>query len=228
MISLCITTYNRYELTIESFREVLNDPRINEIVIVDDCSDTGTHCLLFNTLSRYEKVKLYRNCTNLGMSRNKARAIELASNDWCIILDSDNVIDRSYIDAIPTELDHRTIYAPAYARPQFDYRQYQNHTFTKYNTPGLIANPVVEMMLNTCNYLVNRDEYLAVYEHNPKMKGTDTIWFNYLWLKSSRAILVTKGMEYDHRVHAGSGFLADCEYNMKKAAEVKELIKGLK
>lgn len=231
MISLCITTYNRYKLLFESFSQVLDDDRISEIVIVDDCSDSAIYDQVLTAVSRMNlfghKIRLYRNDLNLGMSRNKASAIELASNDWCIILDSDNVIDKSYIDAIPFHLNNLIIYAPAYARPQFDYRQYQNHTFTKDNTPGLIANSVVEMMLNTCNYLVNRDEYLKVYQHNPEMKGTDTIWFNYLWLKSGRSIHVTKGMEYDHRVHAGSGFLADCDYNMKKAKEVKELIKSL-
>lgn len=232
MISLCITTYNRFEMLFESFKQVLDDDRIGEIVIVDDCSDIAIYDQISTAVSRMflfgHKIRLYRNDINLGMSRNKARTIELATNDWCIILDSDNVIDRSYIDAIPSNLDNRTIYAPAYARPQFNYRQYQGHTFTKYNTPGLIANPLVEMMLNTCNYLVNRDEYMSVYEHNPEMKGTDTIWFNYLWLKSGRSIHIAAGMEYDHRVHAGSGFLADCDYNMKKAAEIKSLIKSLK
>lgn len=232
MISLCITTYNRFEMLFESFKQVLDDARIGEIVIVDDCSDIAIYDQISTAVSRMflfgHKIRLSRNDINLGMSRNKAHAIELATNDWCIILDSDNVIDKSYIDAIPSDLESRTIYAPEYARPQFNYKQYQGHTFTKSNTPGLIANSVVEMMLNTCNYLVNRDEYMSVYEHNPEMKGTDTIWFNYLWLKSGRSIHITKGMEYFHRVHAGSGFLADCDYNMKKASDVKSLIKSLK
>jgi hypothetical protein len=81
--------------------------------------------------------------------------------------------------------------------------------------------------MNTCNYLVNREEYLKIYQHNPEMKGTDTIWFNYLWLKAGNSFYVVPGMEYYHRVWEGSGFLADCDYNMKRAKEVKELIKQL-
>ncbi len=231
MISLCITTYNRYDMLLESFDKVLGDPRISEIVIVDDASKPEICNLLSETLSGplyADRVKLHINKENLGMSRNKARAVDLATNEWCILFDSDNVIDSSYLDALPEYLVPSIIYAPAYARPQFDYRKYENVTFDAEMAAGLLGDSRVEMMLNTCNYLVNREEYLNVYEHNPDMKGTDTIWFNYLWLKSGRSIHVTKGMEYMHRVHNGSGFLEDCDYNMKKAAEVKQLIQTLR
>src|ERR1700749_313615 len=206
MYSLCITTYNRHDLTIDSFLDVLYDDRISEIVIVDDFSDPKIYTTLSVMIEGvregggyktgyHKKLKLYRNDENLGMSRNKAKAIELATNDWCIIFDSDNRLPTSYIDAIPNYLKPQTIYAPAYARPQFDYRQLAGITYDSDKIAKSIHKPGVEMMLNTCNYLVNREEYLQVYEYNPAMKGTDTIWFNYLWLRSGRKIHVTDGME---------------------------------
>lgn len=228
MISLCITTYNRYDLLLESFRQVLDDPRITEIVIADDCSERETSCLLFNTLCRYDKVRFYINQENIGMSRNKARAIELASNPWCIIFDSDNVIDPSYLDALPEYLAPSVIYCPDFAKPQFDYRKYAGRTINADNAGKVMEKPMGECLFNTCNYLVNREEYLRVYEHNPDMKGTDTIWFNYLWLKAGNSFSVVPGMQYMHRVHAGSGFMEDVDYNMKKAAEVKQLIQTLR
>lgn len=231
MISLCITTYNRYDMLLESFDKVLGDPRISEIVIVDDASKPEIQNLLLGTLRTgpyADRVRLFINEENLGMSRNKARAVELSSNEWCILFDSDNVIDSSYLDAIPEELDGDTIYAPAYARPQFDYRKYAGQTIKAENAPRIISTSDGECLFNTCNYLVNREEYLWVYEYNAEMKGTDTIWFNYLWLKDGGSIHVVPGMEYIHRVHPGSGFLEECDYNMKKAAEVKQLIQTLR
>ena len=38
MVTLAITTYNRIDMTVKSFAQVLDDPRITEIVIVDDHS----------------------------------------------------------------------------------------------------------------------------------------------------------------------------------------------
>lgn len=90
-----------------------------------------------------------------------------------------------------------------------------------------MLTPIGECLFNTCNYLVNRAEYLRVYQHNADMKATDTIHFNYLWLSAGNHFYVVPGMEYYHRVHDGSGFLQDCSYNMAKAKEIKELIKSL-
>jgi glycosyltransferase involved in cell wall biosynthesis len=228
MISLCITTYNRYEMLMESFAQVLNDDRISEIVIVDDCSVIEYYDKIAAATVDMPKVKLFRNKKNLGMSLNKRRAIELAKEDWCILFDSDNVIGVDYLNALPEYgwlLDWR-IYCPGFARPQFDYRGI-GFLLNRINTVKHINTPSVEMCLNTCNFLVNRAEYLKVYEHNPEMKGTDTIWFNYLWLKAGNDMIVMSDCEYFHRVHDGSGFMADVQYNMKKAKEVKELIKQL-
>ena len=246
MISLCITNYNRYEMLLESFAQVLNDDRISEIVIVDDCSTDEIYGKVLAAVFDMPKVKLYRNQQNLGMSLNKKRAVELAKSEWCIILDSDNAIGLDYLDALfktghfyaaplrnrgITTPEHyfydNWIYCPSFAKPQFDYRKFEGwHTRLPY-AKNLLKDPAGECLFNTCNYVVNRAEYLKVYQHNPEMKGTDTIWFNYLWLKAGNSFYVVPGMEYFHRVHDGSGFLADCSYNMAKAKEVKELIKSL-
>lgn len=228
MISLCITNYNRYEMLLESFVQVLNDDRISEIVIVDDCSHISIYDKVLAAVFNMPKVRLIRNAENLGMSLNKKKAIESAKNDWCIILDSDNVIGPDYLDAMfttPLPWDHTTIYCPSFAKPQFDFRKYAGWHIL--HGEAVIDDSMGNCMMNCCNYVVNRAEYLRIYEHNPEMKGTDTIWFNYLWLKAGNSFYVVPGMEYMHRVHDGSGFLQDCSYNMKKAKEIKELIKTL-
>lgn len=237
MISLCITTYNRYELLIESFAQVLNDDRISEIVIVDDCSTDEIYGKVLAAVFDMPKVRLYRNQHNLGMSLNKKRAVELSKNEWCILFDSDNVIGPDYLDALLFAVNNHqklyrgmvpeTIYCPSFAKPQFDYRKYEGWTTGAPFVKNLLKDPAVDCLMNTCNYVVNRAEYLRIYEHNPLMKGTDTIWFNYLWLKAGNSFYVVPGMEYYHRVWEGSGFLADCDYNMAKAKEIKELIKQL-
>ena len=35
-LSFCVTTYNRFNLTIQSFEKILDDERVSEIVISDD------------------------------------------------------------------------------------------------------------------------------------------------------------------------------------------------
>lgn len=235
-LSLAITTYNRYELTKESFAQVIDDPRIDDIVILDDASTDGSYEKLKKYFEGHEKVRVIRQAQNRGMAQNKADAVALSKAEWVILWDSDNVIGPSYLDAIlmgnTTYDDTRqfyrdTIYVPEYARPQFDYRRFAGKSFNKHNAVDLINDDMGRCLLNTCNYVVNRDMYADVFKNNPEIKGTDTLWFNYLWLSRGYNFYVVPGMQYFHLVHDGSTWKEHADYNMKKANELNRKILAL-
>src|SRR4051812_5782833 len=96
-ITLAITTWNRYEMVLESFAQVQADPRIDEIIVLDDHSVDGSYEKLEANMN-WEKVKLYRNDENIDCYRNKCRAVKLATNPWVVLLDSDNIINTDYLD----------------------------------------------------------------------------------------------------------------------------------
>ena len=228
-ISLCITNHNRFDMLFESFHKVLNDSRISEIIISDDCSDKNIFNAIKNRVDKMNKVKIFRNNKNVGMSKNKMIAVSKSSNKFCILFDSDNVIDSFYIDrlyAIPYWYDD-IIYAPYFAQPKFNYADFSGKTIDATSVKRYIDQPMFDCFLNTCNYFVNKKMYVDTYEYNPEMKASDTIYFNYLWLKSGRSFFIVPGMEYYHRVHGGSGFIEDLNYNMKKHNELREEIRAV-
>lgn len=231
-LTLAITVYNRYELLIESFANIIHDHRIDEVLIMDDCSK-DEYWNKIKELPKYNpKIKVVRQLENRGMSVNKRDAIFNSRNEWVLIGDSDNVFGSDYLDALEKteqlfgQLLSGFIYSPSFAQPIFDYRQFERYKFTSEDLPKL-NDPSCMCLFNTCNYVVNRDMYLKVWEENKEMKGSDTIWFNYLWLKKGFSLYVVPGMYYFHRVHEGSGFMEHVEYNMKKAEEVKQKILAL-
>lgn len=234
-VSLCLTNFNRTHEVIRAFEKVLNDDRISEIIISDDCSSEESFSeleklgwQLFNKDESGKKIHLLRNEQNLGMSRNKAKAIEHATNDYCIIFDSDNIIDTKYIDAVfKRNWFPEVILMPDFARPHFDYRNFREEKIWKFNVQRLSRKPLFDCLMNTCNYFVHRDTYLKTFEYNPYIKGSDTIWFNYLWLKKGYSFLVVPQMEYTHSVHSGSGFMQDADYNFRKADEIKKMMLAL-
>ena len=233
-LSLCITTYQRTGLLYESYSKVIDHPLISEVVIVDDCSgDNVWEDLKKNCL--HPKIKLYRNEHNLNMSRNKREAISKASNEWAIILDSDNILYPEYLDSIPLPksildfgLQEEIIYHPSFAEPEHDYREWEGQFISKKNAKEFLNKSEFRCLLNNSNYVVNRDEYLRVYKYDESIKESDTIYFNTLWLEAGNAFYVVPGMKYHHRKHSGSGWLnGDHRYNMNKAAELQEKIKNL-
>lgn len=232
MITLALTTWNRDSLTVNSFRYVLNDDRITEIVIVDDCSDERIYNNLSSMVDGMPKVKLYRNEKNLGCYHNKRKAVELSSNEWVILFDSDNVIKPDYLDAID-DVDRDkdyidTIFQPEFAKPHFDFRSFSGMVISKENVNWLIAKPHFTTMLNAMNFFVNREEFLKVFDQAKEEPWTaDSIYFNYLWLKAGNAIYVTPGMQYEHLVHEGSHYKANVHKTGNFFNEVINMLKRL-
>jgi len=227
-------------MVLEVFQKVYDNPIIDEIVIVDDHSDSEHFRRLTDLLfirrqtGSAGKIKLFRNEKNLGMSLNKAEAISKASNEWVIIFDSDNELYPEYLDAIAfvfngldEKLLSRIIFCPEMAEPDYDFSDLPKFINSD-NAKRLLDFKMFRILLNTCNYLVNRDEYLRVYRYDETIQESDTIHFNYLWLCAGNSFKIVPTMNYFHRRHDGSGWLnGDHKYNMNKAAELQEKIKNL-
>jgi glycosyltransferase involved in cell wall biosynthesis len=227
-LSLALTTYNRYDLTIQSFAKVIDDERIDEVVILDDASTDGSYEKLRDYFKGNDRVRVLRQLTNQNMSRNKRDAIAYCKNPFVIILDSDNTISTEYLDALEgVEFREDTIICPTEARPNFIYKKFAGRIFDRTNAKELVSDPMGNCQTNTANYVVPRDEYIRVYEFNPEMKATDTVYFSYLWLKAGYKFHIVKGMGYEHLNHPGSGFLQDLDYNMIQSEKVRQLILSL-
>lgn len=231
-LTLAITTFNRYEMMLESFAQVIDDPRIDEVLIMDDCSKEEYWNKIKELPKFNDKIKVVRQLENRGMSVNKRDAIFNSKNECVLIGDSDNIFEKDYLNALeriwnkPDQPNKHWIYSPSFAKPTFDYRKFEDYVFNVDDLPKL-NDPSCNCLFNTCNYVVNREEYLKVWQENKEMKGSDTIWLNYLWLKNGNSFYVVPGMYYFHRVHDGSGFMEEVDYNMKKAEEVRKMILAL-
>ena len=199
-LSLCITNFNRDRMLFESFQNVLNDDRVSEIVIVDDCSPESIYKRVREYTKGYDKVKLFKNRKNLGCYRNKAEAIRMATNEFVIIFDSDNIMTKKYIDKIfEQDWDENTILAPDYV-VSFDYRHFADNVLTRNNVAKFVDKPRFDCLINTMNYFVHKDNYLKVWDGSIEPWTADTIYQNYRWLESGRSFKIVRGLEYEHRI----------------------------
>jgi hypothetical protein len=119
-------------------------------------------------------------------------------------LDSDNVLPGAYIDTLfhVEHWDEHTVYQPQFARPHFDFRPHAGIVFTADNIKEYLHTNVLTAM-NAMNFFINRDEYLRVWDGSIDPVTSDSIYFNYCWLKAGNKFYITPGLEYDHLVHRG-------------------------
>lgn len=216
-ISLCIPQYGRPDLVMETLKYPLQDDRIDEIIMCDDRStDEDYHKLIENTWN-FRKIKVIKNVKNFHNQHNKRNAISFAKNEWCILLDNDNVIDKDFVDKLYLRKgwNKHVIHHPACACPNFNYRQFNDQLITKGTVAEYCKHNIFMTLLNTNNYLVNRDEYLRVYQYNPEVRGADGIFYMYNWLKEGNGIYIVPDLQYYHRVHSGSEFLRERDSNMR-------------
>lgn len=207
MITLCLTNYNRTDLLYESYRQLINDDRISEIVISDDHSNDEVYNTILWQAKAIHKVKIYRNETNLDCYRNKRQAVKHATNEWVIIGDSDNIFTPEYVDRLFTkEWEVDTLWQPSFARPHFNFKAYMGHYISRRNVSGYMGDDTFKTMLNAMNYFVNRDEFLRVWDGSVDPVTSDSIFQNYNWLKAGNSIYICPGLEYDHKIHDGSHY----------------------
>jgi glycosyltransferase involved in cell wall biosynthesis len=224
-ISLAIPTHNRYEMVLECIADVVDDPRVGEIVLSDDCSDNGAFEQLVLLYEHHPKVRLFRNKRNLDCYFNKQQAVERTTLEWCVLFDDDNILTKSYLDKIFSwEWDPMTVYVPEFAEPHFNYTKFAGRTFSRRNVAANLALPHFKCMLNTCNYFVHRQSYLEVWDGSVNPHTADSTFQVFNWLASGRKLFVVPGLRYFHRVHAGSHYRA----NHKKTGQFgKDLEKRL-
>ena len=207
-ISICIPTWNRFQMTINAFAQVLADDRVDEVVLVDDASTNESAIHLANYFAGNPKVKVYSNTVNIDCYRNKHAAMQNATGTWCILFDSDNILTTTYLDALYAipEWDNHTVYQPEWARPHFDFRQWAGLNITWKNVKQYIysngqVQTGLETGLNAMNFFVNRNEYLNVWDGSVDPVTSDSIYFAYCWLMKGNRYHITKDLQYDHLVH---------------------------
>lgn len=229
MISLALTTYNRSKLTIEAFTSVLNNDYINEVVIVDDCSEEQYYKDLVNLINKLnnDKIKVFRNDKNMGPLLNKHEAVSKCKNEWLILLDSDNKITNEYIEVIKTvSREENMIYLPEKLLQMnneifIDYSKISGIVIDNNNIMSYFKFGDVEAALNTGNYFVNRNSYIDTIKNSTIEKEfatNDALYFSYLWISNGNKINVVKDLFYYHRYHSGSWYLtnqAACESNTR-------------
>lgn len=224
MFTLCIPTMDRFDSFLSNYLpKYLNNILIDEIVITDETGNDAYK--IKNAFPNNDKIKVFVNENRVGPFLNKLKACSHASNEWIVLMDSDNfasddyfVKAAEYISAVIEE-QKDVILAPSYASPNFNYshlngfvyekgRFQSNKLLEQQNNTSNNCNSLI--MMNTGNYVINKylidNVDLSKEIDNIKYSSAcDVIYFNTLLFEQFDLKLhVVPNMIYDHVVHSGS------------------------
>lgn len=220
-ISVAIPHYNNARFMNETISSIINDTRISEIIICDDKSNDLQELTAYINSCNSNKIKLYLNETNLGCYHNKLESISKCTNEWAILLDSDNIIDKSYIDILYSinNWDKTYIYAPHIAAtfpgplsPNLNYTKYANTKITKEIYINDFNDNNFQCLINTCNYFLPVNEYKScmVWGKNTysreQIDSLDSAVLFTDWLSNNNNIFIVSNLVYKHRIHSLSNY----------------------
>lgn len=102
-LSICIPTYNRFEVlseTLENINEVSKHNFVFEVVIVDNNENDKAKNIIRPFLSKNRKFKYFKNKRNLGGEKNFKECVKKASAEYIWIVADDDIVSSNAINSV--------------------------------------------------------------------------------------------------------------------------------
>lgn len=230
--TLCIATKDRFDNYLRWYLpRFLSVSYINEIIISDDDEDgKDAEKIKRNFPFPTIDIKTVINKGQHGPFMNKLNACKHATNEWIILMDSDNCANEIYFksayDYIQTnKLNKTSLLVPCNADPHYDFRHFNNMVYKKgllsefdeYEKREMGERAPLRVLMNTGNYVLNKyliDNLNIENEINSihMSSACDVVYMNILFMEQMDAEFhVVPNMEYEHSVHASSTYLTTCK-----------------
>lgn len=100
-ISAVIPVYNAEKYIEEAVNSLFNQSLstfIDEVIIIDDCSNDSSPEIIINLAKIYKKIKPIFLEKNSGVSRARNLGLQLARSEWILFLDADDLLDSSLLE----------------------------------------------------------------------------------------------------------------------------------
>lgn len=111
MISVAMATYNGERYIAEQLESICKQTKkVDEIVIVDDCSKDGTTEIVRRYGNQYPEcnIRFFENETNLGYKKNFYKAMSLCEGDIIFLCDQDDIWRENKVEVLTEILNNNS------------------------------------------------------------------------------------------------------------------------
>lgn len=228
MLSLCLTSHNQTKEVMQSFQAIVDDPRVSEIIIIDDGSKKQSYAALQKKCEGVSKIKLFRCDKQKGARDSMILSVEKATFSRCIVFDSRNQITKEYVSGYETAYNYDTVInMPTKGMPLFDCQRFSKWLITAGNVKTFMAAyPQAGLVLTNGNYVLHKERFLALFKKfkgygDGSLGGLGIPLMNFFWMKEGGSFLLNAGMHYIHPL------AEETEQEVRQRERVLELFKLL-
>ena len=114
LVTICVPTHNRAKYIGRAIRSLIDqsfEKKNFEIIVVDDGSKDNTSLILS---SFKDDIKIIKNKKKLGLSASLNKAIKLSRSKYFLRVDSDDYVNKEYINFLYKMINENRDYNAAY------------------------------------------------------------------------------------------------------------------
>lgn len=207
--------YNSEKYISHTIKSIINQTYDNwELIIIDDCSTDNCFKIAKKYSKKDNRIKCYKNKTNIGISGNRNRGLKLATGDYIAFCDDDDLFDENLLlDNISIIDKYESIDMIKFGRKLISVDsngKIFNEISSKIEYEGLVEKKnkydlyfllrKSDMFFNVWNGIYSKkllDTNNIIFDENMKFGGEDAD-FSYKCYISSNNILINKNTYYIH------------------------------
>jgi glycosyltransferase involved in cell wall biosynthesis len=164
LVSIIIPCYNQAQYLPETLQSVLNQTYTNwECIIVNDGSPDNTEEIALNWVQKDGRFRYLKKC-NGGLADARNFGIRVSVGQYILPLDSDDCIEKSYIEKATKVLDEHPEIGIVYSKASF----FENKTGT-WNIPKYSIKRNLTQNTIFCSALFRRSDYDTTDGYNTNM-----------------------------------------------------------
>ena len=207
LISVIVPIYNAETYLEECIESILNQEYSNiEILLINDGSTDNSYTLCKKYTSD-NRIKLFDKL-NGGVSSARNYGLNFAKGDYIVFVDSDDIIEKNYINKLVCSLDKADIILCGYK--EFYKNKIINHSINNSNIVD--KESIVNLILtnnNVCGFLVNKiykSDIIKKYKIrlNENIHYCEDVLFNLEYLKYIESGLIISNSGYLYRMRKSS------------------------
>lgn len=164
-VSIIIPCYNQAKFVSETIESALKQTYENlEIVIVNDASTDNSVEIIKSYVDKYANIAFINQSVNGGLSNSRNIAIEAATGEYILPLDSDDIIAPSYVEKAAKILDENPQIGMVYCEAEFFGAKNGKWELCEYNKDNFIFNNCI-----FCSALYRKSTWLQAGKYNLNM-----------------------------------------------------------
>lgn len=110
MISIAMATYNGEKYLKQQIDSILNQSIQDfELVVCDDCSKDNTWSILEEYAQQDDRIRIFKNETNLGVKHNFEKAISLTKGEFIAFSDQDDIWMLNHLELLLKAIGNKSM-----------------------------------------------------------------------------------------------------------------------